>query len=332
LSHQFSQQSSTSWNHSPTTFSGYNQGQQYLSSPGPIRSHESNRDSSPWYLGVDTTKPHSELSRQPLRSLEEGRSCPTTEFPNTSVNACLGTAEVKEATAYIMKMEKESTKVGSALVEDEDKHLITDYFYHVMKQLRICHFKENDRITRGGKRDNIQIGFGGLECIHCSATQHQRKFFWSNVDRLSNSFSEIPGHLLKCKVCPELTKISLKELKKYHPTQMMEKSRGSQKTFLRRVWRRIHECDSKESKETEVECKSPDTPNKLENLSIVTLGSESPSDAKHKLLQSPMTTCTSIEEAAKILASPAGTTGKRCRIVLAIDQDKQWGKFFHIFS
>jgi len=324
LNHQFGQQSSTSWNHSPTTFSGYNQSQQYSTPPGPSHSHKSNRDSNR-HPGVEACKPNS-------GSLEEGRSSPTTELPDTSAKASIDISEVKEATDYLIKMERKSIKLGSALVEDEDKYLITDYFYHVMKQLHICHFKENDRTTRGGKRDNIKIGYGGLECIHCSDTQNQRKFFWSNVDRLSNSFSEIPGHLLKCKACPELTKRSLQELKKYHPTQMMEKSRGSQKTFLRRVWRRMHECDSKE---TELGCLSPEIFNKFEVLptdSIVSLGSESPGEAKNKSPQSSMTTCTSIEEAAKILASPAGTAGKTCRVVLAIDQDKQWGKFFHIFS
>jgi len=37
------------------------------------------------------------------------------------------------------------------LATPEDKLLVTDYFYFINQQLRICHFKEEDRSTRGGK-------------------------------------------------------------------------------------------------------------------------------------------------------------------------------------
>ena len=42
------------------------------------------------------------------------------------------------------------------------------------------------------------------------------KFFWSNVDRLSYSFAEIPSHILKCKQCPDNTKEALLVLKVRH--------------------------------------------------------------------------------------------------------------------
>eukprot|EP00557_Chaetoceros_sp_GSL56_P007577 CAMPEP_0176499756 /NCGR_PEP_ID=MMETSP0200_2-20121128/13117_1 /TAXON_ID=947934 /ORGANISM="Chaetoceros sp., Strain GSL56" /LENGTH=670 /DNA_ID=CAMNT_0017898237 /DNA_START=174 /DNA_END=2186 /DNA_ORIENTATION=+ len=129
------------------------------------------------------------------------------------------------------------------LVQEDDKPLITDYFIHIMKQLRICNFMEKDRATRGGKRTNIKVGYGGLECIHCSLTNSPRKFFWSDVNRLSNSFAEIPTHVLRCSSCPEVVKKALLTLKEFHPTQMAEKQRGSQKTYLRRVWKRIHGKD-----------------------------------------------------------------------------------------
>jgi hypothetical protein len=138
------------------------------------------------------------------------------------------------------------------LVEEEDKSLITDYFCFVMKQLRVCNFMEKDRATRGGKRTNIKVGYGGLECIHCSLTSSPRKFFWSDVNRLSNSFAEIPTHLLRCSSCPEVVKKALLTLKEYHPIQMAEKQRGCQKTYLRRVWKRIH-------KDTDQKVESPES-------------------------------------------------------------------------
>ena len=234
--------------------------------------------------------------------------------------------DLKEAVQYLEKAELKAEENEDSLVDKADKYLITDYFYHVMKQLRICHFKEGDRTTRGGKRDNIQIGYGGLECIHCCNTPSARKFFWSNVDRLSNSFSEIPGHLLKCKVCPDATKKALRELKKHHPSQMTEKSRGSQKTFLRRVWRRMHD-DISEGSEGE-EGSEKQSQEIFQADSIVTLGSDSPDTAdKVKALQEATGGGEAkIKEAAKVLADSVKTSGKKATcILLAIDQDKEWG-------
>ena len=121
--------------------------------------------------------------------------------------------------------------------------LLTDYFFHLMRQLRMCRFSEADRKTRGGKREKIKIGYGGLQCIHCADLPMSRKFFWSNVDRLANSFAEIPGHILKCKRCPPQCKEALLQLKQGHPDQMSKLPRGSQKVFFRRMWRRLHDDD-----------------------------------------------------------------------------------------
>uniref|UniRef100_A0A7S3VC12 Uncharacterized protein n=1 Tax=Chaetoceros debilis TaxID=122233 RepID=A0A7S3VC12_9STRA len=203
---------------------------------------------------------------------------------------------------------------SETLVEESDKYLITDYFYHVMRQLRICRFKEGDRTTRGGKRDNIAIGYGGLECVHCSNTTNARKFFWSNVDRLSNSFSEIPGHVLKCKACPTSTKDALLELKKCHPAQMTERPRGSQKTFLRRVWRRLHEENEKEQQGGQQQLGEL-----LPIDSIVSLGSESPNRPGIKQVAQ------TVEEGAKALVAGAGDPDFGIRVLLAIDEDKRFG-------
>jgi len=59
------------------------------------------------------------------------------------------------------------TDIGQGLIERSDADLLTDYFYHMMQQLVVCRFSEKDRKTRvGGKRENINIGYGGLQCIH----------------------------------------------------------------------------------------------------------------------------------------------------------------------
>jgi hypothetical protein len=153
------------------------------------------------------------------------------------------------AVSYLSQFEKEYYSRDAEhsaiprLVLDEDRLLLTDYFFFLMKQLRLCRFSEADRKTRGGKREKIKIGYGGLQCIHCSDLPMSRKFFWSNVDRLANSFAEIPGHVLKCRRCPQQNKDALLQLKQAHPEQMAKLPRGSQKVFFRRMWRRLHDED-----------------------------------------------------------------------------------------
>ncbi|KAL7566439.1 hypothetical protein ACA910_000919 [Epithemia clementina (nom. ined.)] len=127
------------------------------------------------------------------------------------------------------------------LVVHDDRLLLTDYYYYLMKQLRHCRFAESDRRTRGGKRDTIEIGYGGLQCVHCAKLPNARKFFWGSVDRLANSFAEIPTHILKCRGCPKEMQEALLKLKEKHAEQMAKLPRGSQKVYFRRMWRRIHE-------------------------------------------------------------------------------------------
>lgn len=123
----------------------------------------------------------------------------------------------------------EGSDIGKSLIEQSDATLLTDYFYHMMKQLVVCRFSESDRKTRGGKRENVNLGYGGLQCIHCIRAQSARKFYWSTVDRLANSFAEIPAHVMKCKLCPDNVKDALLALKGRHPEQMQSLPRGSQK-------------------------------------------------------------------------------------------------------
>lgn len=130
-------------------------------------------------------------------------------------------AATTSAIHYLVSNTLPSTK--APLVLPEDKSLLTDYFYHLMQQLQLCNFSESDRKTRGGKRENVKIGFGGLECKHCAnavGNSMSRKFYWSNVDRLANSFAEIPSHVLKCRNCSPEIKNAIGQLKLKHPEQV----------------------------------------------------------------------------------------------------------------
>mmetsp|Transcript_2127 Transcript_2127/g.2432 ORF Transcript_2127/g.2432 Transcript_2127/m.2432 type:complete len:1061 (-) Transcript_2127:116-3298(-) len=236
------------------------------------------------------------------------------------------------------------------LVLDEDHLLLTDYFFYLMKQLRLCRFTENDRKTRGGKREKIKIGYGGLQCIHCANLPMSRKFFWSNVDRLANSFAEIPGHVLKCRRCPKQNKDALMRLKQGHPDQMSKLPRGSQKIFFRRMWRRLHDGDPQEDEEEEedtsaiqVQVANPKTGIALENrrppiAAISTSLEKSLDDISHSGSQSGSITVLSDEtilvmqrsarEAAMALAlstlNKSGPSSPSSRILVAIPEDKEW--------
>jgi hypothetical protein len=210
--------------------------------------------------------------------------------------------ELKDIESRPSKNAEDNEKV---LVQDEDKELLTDYFFYVMKQLRFCRFTENDRKTRGGKRENIKIEFGGLKCVHCSESQNPRKFFWSNVDRLANSFAEIPGHVLKCRRCPSQTKQALQALKLRHSVQMKQLPRGSQKVFFRRMWRKLHEEDK---------------PTSL----IFTDGNTEPNQDNSDAPFGAVITALSTDAAAKALAAYAEGKKTSTRILLAIDEDKSW--------
>mmetsp|Transcript_25641 Transcript_25641/g.36576 ORF Transcript_25641/g.36576 Transcript_25641/m.36576 type:complete len:404 (+) Transcript_25641:1-1212(+) len=129
------------------------------------------------------------------------------------------------------------------LIEDGDNALLTDYFYYIMLQLSVCRLTEKDRKTRGGKRQDVAVGYGGLQCIHCATSPSARKFFWSNVDRLANSFAGIPDHVLTCKMCPKDVVEGLLVLKGRHNVQMSCLTRGSQKHFFRKMWKRLHAGD-----------------------------------------------------------------------------------------
>lgn len=247
-----------------------------------------------------------------------------------AIRLCINHLVAKES-EYIAR-NPESAKT-TRLVLDEDRLLLTDYFFYLMKQLRLCRFSESDRKTRGGKREKIKIGYGGLQCVHCADVANSRKFFWSNVDRLANSFAEIPGHVLKCRRCPQQTKDALLQLKQFHPEQMARLPRGSQKVFFRRMWRRLHDDDPENkaigataSNEENIspEKSQPETPEgkAIEtSKEAVTSPVGSPSSPTNVRLQR------SKKEAAKILFESASQTGQispASRVSLAIPEDKEW--------
>lgn len=226
---------------------------------------------------------------------------------------------------------------------DEDRLLLTDYFYFLFKQLRVCRFTETDRKTRGGKRQTIKIGYGGLQCVHCAGQPNPRKFFWANVDRIANSFAEIPSHILKCRHCPAQTRDALLTLKETHAEQMTRLPRGSQKVFLRRMWRRLHANDPENddfpepARSTSATSRRKAPPPPAIDTSLPERSPRPSKVARQKDTgESPGTSVSdgtvvvverSTDEAAKALAYAAAQTGPpspSSRVLLSTPEDKQW--------
>jgi len=218
------------------------------------------------------------------------------------------------------------------LVLDDDKLLLTDYFFYLMKQLRLCRFSESDRKTRGGKREKIKIGYGGLQCIHCADVANSRKFFWSNVDRLANSFAEIPGHILKCRRCPQQTKEALLNLKAFHPEQMARLPRGSQKVFFRRMWRRLHDEDPGPTVITTSNSNEENLTPEKANMDSPAASKGSDIKSEHSSPGSPKNDDSIVpilptNEAAEILAKSQDKkkdSEPLPKILLAVSEDKNW--------
>lgn len=244
---------------------------------------------------------------------------------------------IREAIEVLVASERQHFNAGGRsevengqLVLEEDRGLLTDYFFHLMKQLKLCRFSEADRKTRGGKRENIAVGYGGLQCVHCADAPNSRKFFWSNVDRLANSFAEIPGHVLKCRRCPNSLKSALLELKRRHPEQMARLARGSQKVFFRRMWRRLHDEDPEPGKQQTEQGERPSVPlstgDKSTDIATTNDKTREPvsptaSDENGLLLER------STFDAAKALAASSGlstTPSPSSRVLLAIPEDMEW--------
>ena len=345
-------QHQSNWNTSSSQHQSYQQSPQRSLSPYSVHPQMSRPPQGPYTSQMQPTTPHPQdysyqmqihpFAAQMYGDMGQDRNIydPMGQHnigqgyigttPNEQGRAEDAKATTKAALEHLQKAEEEREKENKngddesgQLVLDEDKSLLTDYFYHVMKQLQICRFSEGDRKTRGGKRENIAIGYGGLQCVHCADSSNSRKFFWSNVDRLANSFAEIPSHVLKCRRCPVQTKYALKQLKVQHPQQMTTLPRGSQKVFFRRMWRRLHDDDpgpkdvgtTEAQKNLSGDCNAGvvETPSKDSAL-------DSASSAPDNFIKM------STENAAKTLAACTSnpSENKSNRILLAIDEDKEW--------
>lgn len=259
------------------------------------------------------------------KAAESSNACPMGRHTDdvTYKNAMVLLAKTTRSNALSIPS-VEGSDLGQTLVEPSDADLLTDYFFHMLQQLVVCRFSEKDRKTRGGKRENINIGYGGLQCIHCIVAPSARKFFWSTVDRLANSFAEIPSHIIKCKHCPSDVKDALLALKGRHHDQMQLLPRGSQKVFFRRMWRRLHESDESRMRLTPIRS-HPSSSFPYEERGI-----DPPPSTVHASPESALPAAASLLAMGQSLPIQDLWSGNKTledkheRVLLAIPEDKNW--------
>ena len=123
-----------------------------------------------------------------------------------------------------------------SLVSVEDESLVTPFTYTVLTQVRACNLDN----SCNGSRSAFDLGFPGLECIHCAGQRNARRFFYRTAEILSGNYAHIPNHLLSCSAVPPSIKRSLREMKEAHNTLKHTLPKGSQKEFFQNVWNRLH--------------------------------------------------------------------------------------------
>jgi len=246
-------------------------------------------------LQLQMNAPH--LSTQNFAQPPIETSYSSVAMPYTMAQARSRIKEVQDAIQYLQEQEREMAKAvpyseedGPQFVFQDDRKEITKFLFHILKQIRICTFSESDRLSRGRKRIAAEVGFKGLQCVHCKDSKSPRKFFWTEVKHLANSFEEISNHVLNCRYCPSETKEALLMLKVTHKVELNNDfPRGSQKTFFRKMWKRCHKTSDNKEKRSK--------PNKLvHNLSPCKISTEYLTKAASDILDSSRVVKLAIDE------------------------------------
>ena len=78
------------------------------------------------------------------------------------------------------KVQKEIDSFDETIALESDKNIITPFTFVTLNQYKLGSFSLEEVKQRGTTRYQHQIGFGGLECIHCTGPDSQQ-FFYNNT-------------------------------------------------------------------------------------------------------------------------------------------------------
>jgi len=126
-----------------------------------------------------------------------------------------------------------------SLLSPSDQQLVTPFTYFTMSQLRPCNLGRGG--GSNGARSTFDVGFPGLECLHCGGGPNSRRFFYRSAEVLGGNWAHIPNHTMSCASCPFEIKQTLKQLKVEHQTLKHTLPKGNNKEFFNSVWERLHD-------------------------------------------------------------------------------------------
>lgn len=135
-----------------------------------------------------------------------------------------------------VRLQKHMLNNEDILINKNDLTLTSDFVYHALQQVQPYNLTERD-VAQG--RGNFEVGFPGLVCKYCKHSHNPRKFFNRSAYHLRNAFAKIPDHLMVCSECPDNVKSMLVSFKQQRAVQESELKRGSNITFMDRVWGRL---------------------------------------------------------------------------------------------
>ena len=138
-----------------------------------------------------------------------------------------------------------TSKKGFRLSESEQT-LATVFTYAVITQYTPAKLTEKDRI---GKRANLQIGFAGIKCLHCSSATAknsiflQGRYFPSSIKTMCDTkktLFALYSHLMKCANVPTELKNKFVVLRKHHDVEKKRLGYGNLKSFFSNIWKILH--------------------------------------------------------------------------------------------
>jgi hypothetical protein len=131
-----------------------------------------------------------------------------------------------------------------ALVENDDRRLVSDYLYFLISQARRISLGDPDRRQHG--QHSIPLGTSGFGCRHCShlgvtVLKGQNRIFPVKLRQLGPKIKLLYEHLQQCELCPEDIKVCMSLLKSSE--ERRDKSSDDQeneKKFLLRIFVRLY--------------------------------------------------------------------------------------------
>jgi hypothetical protein len=126
------------------------------------------------------------------------------------------------------------------VVRIEDREIVKDFLYILLKQMEECIFLEEDRQGGRSKVKDCPVGYPGMQCKHCGGKAGFGRYFPATLSALTsaNSDRNIYNHIIKCRRCPQTVKDQLSILQQDQLN--LKNRRGSRKLFFQKVWNRLH--------------------------------------------------------------------------------------------